>query len=151
MDAKNKTYFVVASGLFCSVLGSVLAGLTVTLIRAAQVSPTDLLGSFKLFPLVVLFAAIPGAPFGFIAGSIGAWWLMHRLTSGISKKRFYIEALVLGAGLGATLPVVLSTSGWGPFANLVSALPISILVGSMCGIAFAFFVRKYLTTRAHVF
>jgi hypothetical protein len=98
--------------------------------------------ALEFFPMAVVFAAIPAAPFGFVVGSAGSWWLAARAEHGVSGKRLFFESAGIGALLGAIFPVVLSILGWGPFAKLFSALPISIGIGIVCGIILIPLMRK---------
>jgi hypothetical protein len=95
-------------------------------------------------PMVIIFSAIAAAPFGFIVGTIGSWWLVARWANTRSSIRIYGESGGLGAILGATYPFIAAGLGWGTFENLVASLPISIGAGIVCGVLLAAFVRKYL-------
>ena len=91
--------------------------------------------------MAVIFAAITAAPFGFMVGFVGVWWLAARAER-VSERRLYFEASGGGAVLGATYPLVLTILGWGPFENLLSVLPISIATGIICGVVLTREVRK---------
>jgi len=93
--------------------------------------------------MAVLLAAITAAPFGFVVGSVGVLWLAARAQR-VSGKRLYFEAAGGGAVLGATYPLVMAIVGWGPFENLLSALPISIGTGVICGIVLVREVRRHV-------
>jgi hypothetical protein len=91
--------------------------------------------------MAVVFTAIAAAPFGFIVGSIGSWFLVARWANTPSSIRICCESGGFGALLGATYPFIATSLGWGPFENLLSALPISIGTGFICGVMLPPFVR----------
>ncbi|MGB8582167.1 MAG: hypothetical protein WCD47_15205 [Candidatus Sulfotelmatobacter sp.] len=141
MDAEKRILLAVRGGVGCAILGSLLGGCAVVLISAVRGSFG--LAALSLIPMAVLYAAVTGAPFGFVAGAAGTWLVAARARH-ISGRRLYLEAACGGAVLGATYPLVLTISGWGPFQNLVSVLPISIGAGAICGIVLVPEVRRYL-------
>jgi hypothetical protein len=144
MDTRKRFTLIVIGGVFCAVVGSLLGGLVVVLLRMLRGNmQNNIVEALEFFPMAVVFAAIPAAPFGFIVGSAGSWWLTARAEHGVSGKRLFFESIGIGAVLGATFPLILATLGWGPFANLVSALPISIAIGIICGILLVLLMRKY--------
>ncbi|MGC2247829.1 MAG: hypothetical protein WA609_14585 [Terriglobales bacterium] len=96
-------------------------------------------------PIAVLLAAITAVPFGFTVGSVGVWWLAGRAER-VSERRLYFESTGGGAALGATYPLIMAILGWGPFENLVAALPISIGTGIICGIVLTRETRKSVVT-----
>jgi hypothetical protein len=98
----------------------------------------------SFFVTVLLFAAIPAAPFGFIVGSLGGWWLTSRLERSVSARRIVFESAAVGALLGAGFPLVAILLGWGPFNNLVAMLPIAIGVGTLCGVILPLVMRRFL-------
>lgn len=125
-------------------MGSLLGGVAVVLIRAWALRGTEsITEAVAFFPMAVAFAAIPAAPFGFIVGPVGSWWLTIRAARGVSGKRLYFESAGIGGALGSTFPLILAALGWGPFNNLVSMLPISITIGIGCGILLIPLTRKY--------
>jgi hypothetical protein len=67
---------------------------------------------------------------------------------GSRSARFRKTALLRAAeecGVpGATYPLVLTVFGWGPFQNLASVLPISIVTGVICGIVLTREVQEYV-------
>jgi len=144
MEIKKQAYLAVVGGFFCATVGSLLGGLVVAVMRAIALWPDDLMVASAFLPLAVLYASIVAAPFGFIVGSIGSWWLVGRVTSAAPAKRVYYESAGLGGLLGAMFPLISALGGWGPFKNLLSALPISIGIGITCGIAVAAFMRSYI-------
>ena len=143
MAHSKPLHFAIAGGIFCAIAGSLLGGFVVVLVRALQGSTAGMKEALTFFPMAVVFVAIPAAPFGFIVGSIGCWWLAARAARGVSSKRLYFESAGIGGVLGATFPLVLAALGWGPFNNLISALPISIPIGVACGIILIPVTRKY--------
>jgi hypothetical protein len=143
MDIRKRASIAVIGGALSAIVGSLLAGLVVVLIRTVQGNTQSVALALAFLPMAVVFAAIPAAPFGFIAGSAGSWWLAARAECGVSKRRLYFESVGIGAILGGTFPFVLTILGWGPFNNLVSAVPISIGIGIACGIIITPLVRKY--------
>ena len=143
MDTKTRTFVAILGGIFCATVGSLLVGLVVALIRAARGISEDATTVLAFFPIAVAFAAVPAAPFGLIVGSIGTWWLAVRANR-ILKGRLYFESALLGAIFGATFPLIMPVLGWGPFNNLLSALPISIGIGIVCGLCLASLLRRYV-------
>ena len=136
--------FAVVGGVFCATVGSLLGGVVVVLIRASQGNTQSVVEALIFFPMAVVFVAIPAVPFGFIAGSAGSWWLACRAERGVPGKRLYFESAGIGGVLGATFPLIMAVLGWGPFNNLVSALPISITIGIVCGIMLIPYTRKHV-------
>jgi integral membrane sensor domain MASE1 len=144
MANSTRLHFALVVGVSCAVVGSLLGGVAVVLIRSWTLRGTESMTEVvTFFPMAVAFAAIPAAPFGFIVGSVGSWWLAIRAARGVSGKRLYFESAGIGGVLGSTFPLILAAFGWGPFENLVSALPISITIGIACGILITPLTRKY--------
>ena len=143
MASRKRLSFALASGVFCAIAGSLL-GAVVVLIRALQGTTQGMVEALAFFPAALVFVAIPAAPFGFIVGSLGGWWLAVRADRGVSWTRLYFESAGVGGVLGATFPLILAVLGWGPFNNLVSALPISITIGIVCGIMLIPYTRKHV-------
>lgn len=144
MANRKRLSFALAGGVFCAIVGSLLGGVVVVLIRALQGNTRDMAEALTLFPMAVVLVAIPAAPFGFIVGSLGSWCIAARADRGVSEKRLYFESAGIGGLLGATFPLILTILGWGPFNNLVSALPISITIGIVCGIILIPVTRKHV-------
>jgi hypothetical protein len=142
MENRKRLRFAFVGGVFCAIVGSLLGGVVVVLIRIFQGGAQDIVGAMSMFPMAVVLVGIPGVPFGFIVGSVGGWWLVGRAGHGDPGRRFYFESAGLGGVLGATFPLIMAAFGWGPFENLVSALPISIGIGIVCGAALVPFMRK---------
>lgn len=143
MAIRKRLTLAVTGGVFCATVGSLLGGLVVVFIRMLQGNTQSIVDALEFFPMAVVFAAIPAAPFGLIVGSAGSWWLAGRAERGVSGRRLFFESAGIGAVLGATFPLILALLGWGPFANLASALPISIGIGIVCGIILIPLLRKY--------
>jgi hypothetical protein len=141
MATKKRVFLVIRGGLSCALLGSFVGGCGFLLISAVRGNFG--LAALSLIPMAVIFAAITAAPFGFMVGSVGVWWLAVRAQR-VSGRRLYFEAAGGGAVLGATYPLVLTILGWGPFGNLVATLPISIGTGVVCGIVLTREVQKYV-------
>lgn len=150
MVNRKRFVLVAKGGLFCAVLGSLLGGIVVAFIRVVQGSTGSVWEAVSFLPLAIVFASIPAAPFGFIVGSAGSWWLATRAASGVAGVRLYCESVLAGAVLGASFPLVLTILGWGPFNNLVSAMPISVGIGTVCAVTLIPFMRKYLPLRSSV-
>jgi hypothetical protein len=144
MDIKKRASLAVAGGVLCAALGSILGGIVVVIFRTTQRNGENVAQALTFLPVAVMFAAIPAAPFGFLVGSVGSWWLSARVDRGVSRRRLYFASAGMGAVLGATFPLIMSILGWGPFNNLVSALPISIGVGTVCGLTLSVYLRKRL-------
>ena len=144
MEPRKRVYLAIVGGVFCATAGSLLGGLFVAVVRAMALRQEGLVVAAAFFPMAVLFASVIAVPFGLVVGSIGSWWLIGRVASGAPARRVYCESAGTGGLLGATFPLVTALGGWGPFKNLVSALPISIGAGIACGIVLAAFVRSYL-------
>jgi hypothetical protein len=144
MANRKSLSFAIVGGVFCAIVGSLLGGVVVVLIRALQGNTQNMAEALAFFPMAVVFVAIPAAPFGFIVGSFGSWWLATRADRGVSGRRLYFESAGIGGVLGATFPLILAVLGWGPFNNLVSALPISITIGIVCGVALTPLMRKHV-------
>lgn len=142
MENRKRLRFAFVGGLFCVIAGSLLGGVALVLIRIFQGGAKDIVGAISMFPMAVVLVGIPGIPFGFIVGSVGSWWLVGRAGQRDPGRRLYFESAGLGGVLGATFPLILTVFGWGPFENLVSALPISIGTGIVCGAALVPFMRK---------
>jgi hypothetical protein len=143
MENKKRMGLAFVGGAFCAIVGSLIGGVVVVLIRTLQGSAKDLAEGLAFFPMAVVFVAIPGVPFGFVVGSaVGSWLLAARADHGDPGKRLYFESAGLGGVLGATFPLILTAFGWGPFNNLVTAVPISIGIGILCGAALVPFMRK---------
>jgi hypothetical protein len=74
-----------------------------------------------------------------------SWCFVAR---GSRSARFRKTALLRAAeecGVpGATYPLALTVFGWGPFQNLASVLPISIVTGVICGIVLTREVQEYV-------
>jgi hypothetical protein len=144
MANSTRLHFALVGGVSCAVVGSLLAGIALVLIRSWTLRGTESMAeAVAFFPMAVAFAAISAAPFGFIVGSIGSWWLAIRAARGVSGKRLYFESSGIGGVLGSTYPLILAAFGWGPFENLVAALPLSITIGIACGILIIRLTRKY--------
>jgi len=143
MHIKERARFVVTGAVFCAIVGPILGGLAVVVIRMVQGKTESAAEALAFFPMAVVFAAIPAAPFGFIVGLVGSCWLVARIEHSVSRKRLCLESAGIGAVLGATFPLILTILGWGPFDNLASALPISIGVGIVCGGALTTLLRKH--------
>jgi hypothetical protein len=140
----TRLHFTIVGGAFCAAAGSLLGGVAVVLVRAwALRGAESMTEAVVFFPMAVAFAAIPAAPFGFVVGVVGSWWLAIRAARGVSGKRLYFESAGIGGVLGSTFPLILVASEWGPFNNLVSMLPISIIIGIACGILIIPSTRKY--------
>jgi hypothetical protein len=145
MENRKRIIFAGKGGLFCAIVGSLLGGVVVLLVRAVHGNAGGNVGEIlEFFPVAVLYAAIPAAPFGFIMGSVGSWWLATRARQGVQGLRLYCESIGAGALLGATFPLVMTALGWGPFSNLVSAMPISIAIGAVCAFALIPFMQRQL-------
>ena len=144
MDIRKRAFLAILGGVYCGTVGSLLAGLVVVAIRVVHGNRGNVAEALAFFPMAVVFAAIPAAPFGFIVGSAGSWWLATRINRGISGRRLYFESAGIGAALGATFPLISTILGWGPFNNLVSALPISIGIGIVCGLTVALPMRRHV-------
>lgn len=144
VETKRRAFLAVLGGIFCAVAGSLLAGLAVALIGIIRGRPEDITRTGALFFMAFVFAAIPGAPFGFIVGLFGSWWLAPRVARSVSASRIALESAGIGAFLGATFPLIATVLGWGPFRNLVSVLPVCIGIGILCGVTLALLMRKYL-------
>ena len=141
MATKKRAFLAIRGGLACAALGSMVGGCGFLLISAVRGNFG--LAALTLIPMAVIFAAITAAPFRFLVGSVGVWWLAARAQR-VSGRRLYVEATGGGAVLGATYPLFMAILGWGPFENLVAALPISIGTGIICGIVLTHEVRKYV-------
>lgn len=147
MDTRKRAKLAIVGGIFCAVVGPLLGGTIYTLVSVAGglwQRQQDVWTVAAFLPVVVLYAAIAAAPFGFIVGSIGSWWLVARVASTASARRVYCESGGVGALLGATFPPIEAVLGWGPFRNLLSSLPISIGTGIICGVALAASMRTYI-------
>jgi hypothetical protein len=149
MHATERARLAIVGGGFCAAVGSVFAALMVAFVNVIRFwrEPEDMRNVIAAFPMVVIFSAIAAAPFGFIVGSIGSWWLVPHWAKTNSSNRVYWESGGLGALLGATYPLIAESFGWGPFENLVAALPISIGSGILCGVALAAFMRTKVLRR----
>ena len=144
MANRKRWSFAIVGGVFCATVGSLLGGAVVVLIRTLPGNTQGIVEALAFFPMAVVFVAIPAAPFGFIVGSIGSWWLAARADRGVLGKRPYFESAGIGGILGATFPLILTVLAWGPFNNLVSALPISIIIGIVCGAALTPVMRRHV-------
>ena len=144
MDLKKRLSLSVAAGVLCAAVGSLLGGTVLVLVRTIHGKDENVAPALTFLPMAVIFAAIPVAPFGLLVGSVGGWWLSARVDRGVSRRRLYFESAGMGALLGATFPLILGILGWGPFNNLVSALPISIGVGTVCGVTLSVYLRRRL-------
>jgi hypothetical protein len=82
MDIKQRTSLAAAGGVLCAAVGSLLGGIVVVVVRAAQGSGENVAQALTFLPLAMIFAAIPAAPFGFLVGSVGTWWLSARVDRG---------------------------------------------------------------------
>ncbi|MGA7338170.1 MAG: hypothetical protein WBW91_15690 [Candidatus Sulfotelmatobacter sp.] len=144
MAADNRILFALRGGVVCAILGSLLGGCAVLLISAIR---GDFgLAALSLIPIVFLYAAVTGVPFGLVAGTVGTWWIVARARH-ISSGRLYYEASATGALIGGSYPLVLKVFGWGPFENLLSTLPISIGAGIVCGLVLTREVLKTPSSR----
>jgi len=143
MDTKPRLKISILSGVFCALVGSILGGMTVAILRAVR-SPENPTTLLYFIPIAFLYAAIPAVPFGLIVGSIGGWWLAPRAAGDIPSRHLFLQSAVLGAVLGSTFPIVAVALGWGPLQNLVSVLPISIGIGTVCGPSLAVVMGKFL-------
>ena len=139
MATKNRASLVIRGGLTCAVLGPLIGGCVFVLIWAVRGNLG--LAALSLVPVAVIVGAFTAAPFGFMVGSVGIWWLAGRALR-VSGRRLYFEAAGGGAVLGATYPLVIAILGWGPFENLVAALPVSIGTGVVCGMVLTREVRE---------
>jgi hypothetical protein len=143
VGVKKRAFLAVIGGLLCASLAALMAGIAFVLTKAIP-ARHGIEVAWTAFPMAVVFASVPAAPFGLIVGSIGCWWLIGRLEHGVPGRRLCFESAGFGAVLGATFPIVLATLGWGPFKNLVAALPFSIGIGFVCGLTVALLSRKYV-------
>lgn len=147
MDKTKRASIAIIAGMFCAAAGSLLAGVAVALVGVLQGKALNGRSGMEIaafFATILLFAAIPAAPFGFIVGSVGGWWLASRLARSVLVGRVVLESAAAGALLGATFPLVAVLLGWGPFNNLISILPISIGVGTVCGVILPSVMRKFV-------
>ena len=142
MAIRRRLALAVIGGVFCATVGSLLGGLVVAILRVLHGNTQSLPEALAFVPIAFVFAAIPAAPFGFIVGSVGSWWLAVRAEGSIQRRRLFLESATMGAALGATFPLILALLGWGPFSNLVSALPISVAIGIICGTLLVPIIRK---------
>jgi hypothetical protein len=140
MATREHVFFAIRSGLVCATLGSLVGGCAFVAISAVVGNAG--LAALALLPMAVIYGAVTAVPFGFVSGLVGSWWLVGRARR-VSIRRLYFEAVAGGALLGATYPLTLAICGWGPFENLVSALPISIGTGVICAIVLTREVRKH--------
>ena len=140
MGNSNRLTFALFGGVFCAIVGSLLGGLIIVIFALRGVGIKE---AVVFYPIAVAYVAILAVPFGFIAGSVGSWWLAVREAHGVSGKRLYFEFAGIGGVLGSTFPLIFLAFGWGPLSNLVSALPISITIGIACGILIIPLTRKY--------
>ena len=147
MDTKPRLKISILSGVFCALVGSILGGMLVAILRAVR-SPESPTTSLYFVPIAFLYAAIPAVPFGLVVGSIGGWWLAPRATGETPSQHLFLQSGVMGAVLGSAFPLLAMALGWGPFQNLVSALPISIGIGVVCGLSLAAVIRKFLPRAA---
>jgi hypothetical protein len=147
METKSRLKISILSGVFCVLEASILGGIAVVVLRAVR-SRGHLAALVRFIPVALVFAAIQAVPFGLIVGSIGGWWLAPRATGDIPSRHLFLQSAVLGAVLGSTFPIVAVALGWGPLQNLVSVLPISIGIGTVCGLSLAAVVRKFCFSQA---
>jgi hypothetical protein len=107
MKWKNRARTAFQAGVFCAIFGPVLGGLAYGLLSLLS-EPSSVLSApsaaLGVLSIILLFAVISVAPFGFIAGLAGGWWLACREEKGIAKKRLCFESAGSGALLGATYP-----------------------------------------------
>jgi hypothetical protein len=150
MANRKRLSFAIVGGVFCATVGSIMGGVVIALIRTLRGNTQDIAEALAFLPMAVVFVAIPAAPFGFIVGTVGSWWLAARADRGVLGKRLYFESAGIGGILGATFPLILAVLGWGPFNNLVSALPISIGIGIVCGVVLTPLVRKHVAVPSWV-
>jgi len=136
----NRLTFAIVGGVFCAIVGSLLGALIIVIFALRGMGIKD---AVVFYPMAVAYVAILAVPFGFVAGSVGSWWLAVREAYGVSGKRLYFESAGIGGTLGSTFPLISWAFGWGPFGNLVSALPISTTIGLACGILIIPLTRKY--------
>ena len=129
--------------MFCAVVGSLLGGIVVVALRAIR-SPEDPARFVSFIPIALVFATVQAVPFGLVIGSFRGWWLAPRVSGDIPPRHVLLQSTVMGAILGSTFPILAMALGWGPLENLVSALPISIGIGIVCGINLTLVMRKVL-------
>lgn len=142
MEIRKRMRCAIAGGFFCAVMGIFLVGLFIVFMVAIHSRPEDLL---NVSVSAVLYASILSVPFGLFFGSIGGYWLSIRLDGAPNMNRVFLESAVAGALLGSTYPLIMSVLGFGPFRNLMGALPLSSGVGIICGLAFTAFLRTWIT------
>ena len=140
MANSSRLTFAFVGGVFCAIVGSLFGAFIIVIFALREVG---IKAAVSFYPMAVVYVAIFAVPFGFVAGSVGSWWLAVREAHGASGKRLYFEFAGIGGGLGSTFPLIFLALGWGPLSNLVSALPISITIGIACGVSIIPFTRKY--------
>jgi hypothetical protein len=145
VDIKARVRVAICSGVYCAVVGSILGGTVVFVLRGIR-SSEDHGISVSFIPVAVLYAAIPAVPFGLIVGAVGGWWLAPRVAGDTASPHVFLQSSVIGAILGSTFPIVAMALGWGPLPNLASFLPISIGIGTVCGLTLTAVMRKFVST-----
>lgn len=133
--AKNKLRVAIAGGIFSAFCGSLLGAVVIIAVAFKARSFSGPADAISAIPLAFVFASLVAVPFGLIAGSCGALWLASKQTvgnCGVIKR-----AAIIGGIIGLSFPVIAWTLGWGPFKNLLEAIPLAVLFGAITGAAFA--------------
>ena len=107
-----------------------------------QASARDVLTMMAALPIAWIFAIIPMGPASCVFGALGASWIRFRSSSLHAPKRLLLESALLGAVLGAVVPISALTWGWGPRENVLSVVPAGAASGLVCAFLVVLALRK---------
>jgi len=107
-----------------------------------QASTRDALTTLAALPVAWIFAIIPMGPAGCVFGALGASWIRFRSSSLHASKRLLLESALLGAVLGAVVPISALAWGWGPRENVLAVVPAGAASGLVCAFLVVLALRK---------
>jgi hypothetical protein len=140
MADRRQISLVAGGGFLASVVGSIAGAVLVTIfatIWADDVAFSDVAASFVAG---LAAAAIVAVPFGLVAGTVGAAWIIRRARF-IRGRRLTIESAITGAVLALMFPLM-AVMGWGTVRQLFASAPIVAPVGATCGLVFVWLLRR---------
>jgi len=143
---RGRIYLTIIGGVFCAVVGGLVGSSILWLLAFIQDWPNSAssIGSMFIgFSAFLFFGTLMVAMFGLIAGLIGSWWLVARLSGEVTFKRVVFESAGMGAVLGIACLLVAISLQWALTTPFVMVLPIWMGTGIVCGVGLPLFFRKF--------
>jgi hypothetical protein len=166
---KKNVAKILRGGLICAVLGPAIAGFTLYVLITAWrygISPADTTSFWHHCLLMLAYIAYAGlfsAPFGFLSGIAGTWWLVRKAESAISNRQLKFEAVRAGAILGAMWPFLIELyvevatknvpiaatrhRDVGMLRTLLGWAALGAWSGILCGFVLAWWVQNKIPSR----